>query len=348
MKGVRVVGSGLIGTSIALALSAKGIPVEMTDLDDGRAALAQDLVGSSRIKEVNLVVLALPTSQLPRVISEEFKLNPKAAFIDVGSVKTKPLHQIDSNSALSHHFCGTHPMAGREIGGPEAARSDLFLGRPWIYTPTANCDKDVVTLVVELIETLGATPIRMTPNEHDSAVALISHLPQISASLLAKQLHLGPESWLTLAGQGVKDSTRIASSDPKLWREIIAMNREQIRPLLIKMSEDLTNLISEFDDDDAIEQFIAEGRSGRERIPGKHGGRPRDYTYLPIVIEDKPGQLAALFRECADAQVNIEDLSIEHSPGQFTGLITLALSSSDAARLADHLAHRGWNVHSPR
>lgn len=239
-------------------------------------------------------------------------------------------------------------MAGREIGGPEAARSDLFMGRPWIYTPTANCDEDVLALVVELIETLGATAIRMTPNEHDSAVALISHLPQISASLLAKQLHLGPEDWLALAGQGVKDTTRIAASDPKLWREIISMNREQIRPLLIKMSEDLTNLISEFDDDDAIEQFIAEGRSGRERIPGKHGGRPRDYTYLPIVIEDKPGQLAALFQECADAQVNIEDLSIEHSPGQFTGLITLALSSADAARLADHLAHRGWNVHSPR
>ena len=348
MKGVRIVGSGLIGTSIALALSAEGIPVEMTDLDDDRAALAQDLVGNAHIDEVDLVVLAIPTSQLSRVISKEFQLNPKAAFIDVGSVKAKPLHQIDSNLALSSRFCGTHPMAGREIGGPEAARSDLFLGRPWIYTPTTNCDEDVVPLVIELIETLGATPIRMTPGEHDSAVALISHLPQISASLLAKQLHAGSEDWLALAGQGVKDTTRIAASDPQLWREIVAMNRERIRPLLIKMSEDLTNLISEFDDDDAIEEFIAEGRSGRERIPGKHGGRPRDYTSLPIVIEDKPGQLAALFRECADAHVNIEDLSIEHSPGQFTGLITLALSPSDAVHLAAHLADRGWNVHLPR
>lgn len=348
MKGVRVVGSGLIGTSIALALSTKGVSVEMIDSDDGRAALAQDLVGSGDVDQVDLVILALPTSKLPQVIKEEFKLNPKAAFIDVGSVKAKPLHQIESIPDLSDRFCGTHPMAGREIGGPEAARSDLFVGWPWIYTPTTNCDEDVVILVVELIETLGATPIRMTPEEHDAAVALISHLPQISASLLAKQLHLGPEDWLALAGQGVKDTTRIAASDPTLWREIIAMNRGQIRPLLIKMSEDLNNLISEFDDDDTIEQFIVEGRSGRERIPGKHGGRPRDYAYLPIVIEDKPGQLAVLFQECATAQVNIEDLSIEHSPGQFTGLITLALSSIDAERLADHLAHRGWNVHSPR
>lgn len=348
MKGVRVVGSGLIGTSIALALSAKGILVQMVDSDEGRAALAQDLVGSADIGQVDLVVLALPTSRLPQVISEEYALNPKAVFIEVGSIKAKPLGQIKGISGLARRFCGTHPMAGREIAGPEAARSDLFLGRPWIYTPVVDCDDDVVARVIELIEIMGAIPIRMSPEEHDSAVALISHLPQITASLLAKQLHLGPEAWLALAGQGVKDTTRIAASDPKLWREIIAMNRDQIRPLLIKMNEDLSNLIAEFDDDEAIEAFIADGRSGREKIPGKHGGRPRDYTYLPIVIEDKPGQLATLFQECAHIQVNIEDLSIEHSPGQFTGLITLALSKPDADRLAEHLATHGWNVHSPR
>ena len=348
MKGVRIVGSGLIGTSIALALASKGVPIQMVDSDNGRAALAQDLVGSVEVREVELVVLSLPTSHLPEVIEEEFSLNSKAAFIDVGSVKTKPLHQIEKITGLSSRFCGSHPMAGREIGGPEAARSDLFLGRPWIYTPSPDCNKEVISRVIWLIETLGALPIRMSPDEHDSAVALISHLPQIAASLLARELHVGPESWLALAGQGVRDTTRIAASDPRLWREIIGMNREKIRPLLITMSEDLTNFISEFDDDNAIEEFIAEGRSGRERIPGKHGGRPRDYTYLPIVIEDKPGQLAALFQECAEVQVNIEDLSIEHSPGQFTGLITLALSRVEADRLAVHLESRGWNVHSPR
>lgn len=348
MKGVRIVGSGLIGTSIALALSSRGVPVEMTDSDGSRAALAQDLVGSAVLHDVDLVILALPTSRLSQVIDQEFRLNPKSAFMDVGSVKAKPLHEIESNLALSRRFCGSHPMAGREIGGPESARADLFVGRPWIYTPTQNCDEDVLALVTDLITILGASAVGMTADEHDAAVALISHLPQISASLLAKQLHLGKEDWLALAGQGVRDTTRIAASDPRLWREILSMNREKVRPLLVKMNEDLTNLINEFDDDDAIEEFIAQGRSGRERIPGKHGGRPRHYTYLPIVIEDKPGQLASLFQECADAEVNIEDLSIEHSPGQFTGLITLALSAGDADRLAGHLAERGWNVHSPR
>lgn len=348
MIGVRIVGSGLIGTSIALALSAKGIAVTMVDSDGGRAALAQDLVGGSVSHGVDLVILALPTSKIELVIDEEFALNPRAAFMDVGSVKTKPLHQIEVNPTLARRFCGTHPMAGREIAGPEAARSDLFEGRPWIYTPTATCEDDVRTLVVGLIESLGASAIEMTADEHDSAVALISHLPQISASLLAQQLDEGDPDWLALAGQGLRDSTRIAASEPRLWREIISMNREKIRPLLIRMNQDLADLIGDFDDDSSIEEFIARGRVGRAHIPGKHGGKPRDYTYLPIVIEDKPGQLAALFHECAEVAVNIEDLSIEHSPGQFKGLITLALSASDAERLAAHLDARGWSVHSPR
>lgn len=348
MKGVRVVGSGLIGTSIALGLSARSIPVEMVDSDPQTAALAQDLVGRGSLLAVDLVILALPSSQLGVVVEQEFLLNPSASFIDVGSTKTKPLGKIESIPGLSYRFCGTHPMAGREIGGPEAARADLFVGRPWIYTPTSECQRDVIENVLELIEILGATPIVMSPQDHDSAVAMISHLPQISASLLAKQLLEGSSGWLALAGTGLQDSTRIAASDPVLWREIIGMNREQIRPLLQKMSDDLRTLIDNFDDDAAVEGFIRDGRSGRAKIPGKHGGRARHYTYLPIVIEDKPGQLAALFHECGHVQVNIEDLSIEHSPGQFTGLITLALSKEDAERLAAHLSLHGWNVHAPR
>ena len=348
MREVRVVGAGLIGTSIALALAGRGIRVEMVDSDQDRANLAQDLVGIATGEMAELVILALPTSHLRAVIKREFGLNPRASFIDVGSIKAKPLAEIQTIPGLASRFCGTHPMAGREIGGPQAARADLFLGRPWIYTPSDDCDANVIQNVLELIEMLGAIPVRMSPAEHDSAVALISHLPQISASLLAKQLHLAPQSWLSLAGQGLRDSTRIAASDPHLWREIIAINREQIRPLLSKLSEDLTALIAHLNEDEAVAEFISKGKSGQARIPGKHGGTTRDYYYLPIVIEDKPGQLGALFNECAKANVNIEDLSIEHSPGQFTGLITLALSRDDAEGLAQHLESRGWNVHLPR
>jgi prephenate dehydrogenase len=118
--------------------------------------------------------------------------------------------------------------------------------------------------------------------------------------------------------------------------------------LLLALQNDLNSLISSLEDENSVAVLINEGQKGRARIPGKHGGKAREYTFLPIVIEDKPGQLAALFEECAQASVNVEDLTIEHSPGQFTGLITLALSESDAAKLSDHLKRNGWSVHAPK
>ena len=348
MKKVRIVGAGLIGTSIALALAGKNIAVQMVDSDSSHALLAQDLAGKAFAGSAELVIFALPSSQLPNVISFEFELNPLATFMDIGSIKTKPQLEIDSYHGLAARFCGTHPMAGREIGGPEAARADLFDGRAWIYTPSDQSDQVAIDTVIELIHELGATAVRMGIEEHDAAVALISHLPQISASLLAKQLLKGEESWVALAGQGLKDATRIAASDPGLWEEIISANKKEIRPLLLSLEEDLHQIIAGIDESRTVAAMIEDGRRGRERIPGKHGGRVRDYSFLPIVIEDKAGQLAALFAECASAGVNIEDLTIEHSPGQFTGLITLALSRDDVTFLSQHLASHGWNVHVPR
>ena len=343
-----MVGSGLIGTSIALGLAARKYAIQMVDSNDLNASLAQDLVGGAFEGEADIVIFALPSSQLPLVIEREVSLNPRATFMDIGSTKTRPQQEIEIYPGLAARFCGTHPMAGREIGGPEAARADLFEGRAWIYTPSSQSDTSCLATVLELITALGATPIRMEIHEHDAAVALISHLPQIAASLLAKQLLQGRAGWMALAGQGLKDSTRIAASEPALWEEIISANKEEIRPLLESFEGDLHRLIEGLAEARTIEKLIEEGRRGRESIPGKHGGRARDYSYLPIVIEDKPGQLAALFQECAVAGVNVEDLAIEHSPGQFTGLITLALSREDADKLSEHLSASGWKVHARR
>jgi len=209
-------------------------------------------------------------------------------------------------------------------------------------------DADVVGAGLWLIDALGAQAIPMLAGEHDAAVALVSHLPQIVASLLASQLQKASADDLELAGAGLRDTTRIAASDPALWKEIIASNASEIRPLLMNLQNDLASLIASLGEPEKVESFIAAGNVGRSLIPGKHGGKARDYSMLPVVIEDKPGQLAALFEECAKAKVNVEDLTIEHSPGQFTGLITLALSANDADVLQKHLAKSGWNVHAPR
>jgi prephenate dehydrogenase len=345
---VRIVGSGLIGTSIALGLVQQAIAVEMIDSDPSAQGLAKDLTGGVVVADPDLVIFALPTSMLSQVIKREISLNPQSTFMDVGSVKNEVVLEIKTFSGLSARFLPTHPMAGREIGGASSARGDLFQGRSWILTPEADCAPESKELVLELIKRLGATPIELSALEHDAAVAKISHLPQIAASLVAKQLIGTPAEWMELAGQGLRDTTRIAGSDEKLWKEIIYSNRAEISELLISLQNDLTQMIAALDDPSKIEALIAAGREGKSIIPGKHGGKAREYSYLPIVIDDKPGQLGAIFNECAAMQVNVEDLNIEHSPGQLSALITLSLSAQDAEKLSVHLTSIGWNVHPVR
>ncbi len=345
---VRIVGSGLIGTSIGLGLVQRGIAVEMVDSDPLAQALANDLTGGVVVVDPELVILALPTSALSQVIQSEINLNPQSIFMDVGSVKSEVVLQVKTFPGLSKRFLPTHPMAGREIGGAGSARADLFQGRSWILTPEADCAPESKNLVLELITILGATPIELSAEDHDAAVAKISHLPQIAASLVAKQLTGTPAEWMELAGQGLRDTTRIAGSDEKLWKEIIYSNRTEISELLISLQNDLTQMIKSLDDPAKIADLIAAGRDGKALIPGKHGGKAREYSYLPIVIDDKPGQLGAIFNECAAMQVNVEDLNIEHSPGQLSALITLSLSADDADKLSAHLTSIGWNVHPVR
>ena len=307
---VRIVGSGLIGTSIGLGLVQRGITVEMVDSDPSAQALAKDLTGGVEVVDPELVIFALPTSGLLQAIQGEIELNPQSTFMDVGSVKNEVVLQIKTFPGLSTRFLPTHPMAGREIGGASSARADLFQGRSWILTPEGDCIPESKNLVLELIKCLGATPIELSAIDHDAAVAKISHLPQIAASLVAKQLTGTPPEWMELAGQGLRDTTRIAGSDEQLWKEIIYSNRNEISVLLTSLQNDLAQMIAALDDPDRIASLIAAGRDGKAMIPGKHGGIAREYAYLPIVIDDKPGQLGAIFNECAAMQVNVEDLNI--------------------------------------
>jgi prephenate dehydrogenase len=345
---VRIVGSGLIGTSIGLGLVQRGIAVEMVDSDPSVQALARDLTGGVVVVDPDLVIFALPTSELSQAMQNEIAINPQSTLMDVGSVKNEVVLQVKTFSGLSTRFLPTHPMAGREIGGASSARADLFQGRSWILTPEPDCAPESKNLVLELITLLGATPIELSALDHDAAVAKISHLPQIAASLVAKQLAGTPAEWMELAGQGLRDTTRIAGSDEKLWKEIIYSNRAEISELLISLQNDLAQMIKSLDDPAKIAELIAAGREGKAMIPGKHGGKAREYSYLPIVIDDKPGQLGAIFNECAAMQVNVEDLNIEHSPGQLSALITLSLSADDAEKLSSHLTSIGWNVHPVR
>ncbi len=345
---VRIVGAGLIGTSIGLALAAKNIAVEMIDVDSSNQALAQDLTGAVSISEPELIILATPLRALSQVIKEQYALNPNSTFMDVCSVKVEPLEKVKASELPLRQFVGTHPMAGREVGGAESARADLFLSRSWIITPDSKTDPEAISKVKALIQLLGASWVELDAASHDAAVARVSHLPQITATLLAGSLHGVAPEWLDLAGAGLRDTTRIAASDENLWKEIINSNSQEIKALLTNLHKELGAMIDAVDDQDKIAAFMRKGRDGRNLIPGKHGGKARQYTYVPIVIDDKPGQLGAIFNECAAMSVNVEDLVIEHSPGQLNALITLALSADDAVKLSNHLSSIGWNVHPIR
>jgi prephenate dehydrogenase len=232
-------------------------------------------------------------------------------------------------------------MAGREITGPEGARSDLFAGRAWAICPHEGSNQADVEIVEELIRSFGATAYQMKSEAHDEEVALVSHLPQLLASLLAGSLH----GELSLAGQGLRDMVRIADSDPVLWSGILSANQQAIKPLLRQISKQIDQLVDLNLSRESVERVITAGVVGKSTIPGKHGGVDRDYAKLPVVISDKPGQLAALFAICGEIGVNIEDLSIEHSPAQATGLITLFVAQGDLSTLVNELSGRGWEVH---
>ena len=344
---VRIVGSGLIGSSIGLALVQRGVGVTMVDSDSGAQALAQDLVKSAPTGTPDLIILASPISSIAQALESEKSSPVKLGFMDISSVKTKVKVEVSTSGFDPARFLPTHPMAGREVGGAQSARADLFQARPWILD-SDGVEPELREAGLELISLLGAIAIEMDSKSHDQAVALVSHLPQLVASLLASQLEGADESWLGLAGAGLRDTIRIAGSNPDLWKEIVGANSSAIAPLLTRFIEDAQLLLEGLSDEKVVAGVIAAGQRGRNLIPGKHGGQQRSYTYLPIVIEDKPGQLAALFEECARAEVNVEDLAIEHSPGQFTGLITLALSEEGAKKLSSHLQEKGWSVHLPR
>lgn len=346
-RGARVVGAGLIGTSIALRLKEIGWRVDLSDSNPTAQRLAQDLVGENQNSSaIEFVIVATPPEQVISTILTENKAYSQAIFIDVSSTKTNTQHEIDSFPELKVKFVGTHPIAGREQSGAGAARSDLFIGRAWILTPSPAVSESDVKSVESLITALGSTPYRMDAKEHDRLFARISHLPQILSTALAGSVaKLGNQ--VDLSGQGLRDMLRLAGSNGELWSEILISNRDEVLKALDEMKALLDNFskVLEENDERAILEFFRTGNLVQSSLSGKHGGQPRDYAHLSVVIEDKPGQLGALFKECAEVDANVEDLSLEHSPNQETGLIRLALSKDDASKLENHLLKSGWKVH---
>ncbi|MEO8262259.1 MAG: prephenate dehydrogenase [Pseudolysinimonas sp.] len=349
---VRIVGSGLLGASIGLGLRARGVDVIVEDASPsarnlaiaygaGRAPSAEDAPG--------LIVVAVPPDVTADVVAAELDRYPDALVTDVASVKVAPLEELRARGADLSRYLGTHPMAGRERGGAVSARADLFIGRPWILAGHDAITYRRAAAIEHLILDLGAVPIEMDAADHDRSVALVSHAPQLVASMLASRLRDGSGAALGLAGQGLRDTTRIASSDPALWVQILGANAAAVAEVLRPLRDDLDAVLAALDapDEPASRRVIAEtlaaGNDGVSRIPGKHGQDKR-YTALVVKIDDKPGELARLLTEIGEEGVNMEDLRLEHSPETRVGFAEISVLPEAAHRLAAALETRGWTL----
>jgi prephenate dehydrogenase len=349
---VRVVGVGLLGASIGLGLRAKGIDVILADASPTHLAIAVDY-GAGRPAEPGdrpqLIVVCVPPDVTADVVAAELDAFPDAIVTDVASVKLAVYDDLKARGADLSRYIGTHPMAGRERGGPMSGRADLFVGRPWVVAAHGGMSYQDGSAIDDLILDLGATHVELTPEQHDAAVALVSHVPQVVSSLMARRLINAPHASVNLAGQGIRDITRVAASDPELWVQILGQNAAPVAEILRGYRDDLDRFIDALDNMDApgarrrVAEELFGGNTGVERLPGKHGV-DRRYSSLIVMIDDRPGQLARLFNDVGEAGANIEDLRLEHSPGAQIGLAEISVLPEVQQHLTDELAARGWRI----
>lgn len=350
---VHIIGTGLLGASIGLGLRERGIEVTLEDASPTALELAADY-GAGRPRSAHdenpkLVIIATPPDVTADVIERALKTFPQSVVTDVASVKLAPFEELQRRGVNLDKYIGSHPMAGRERGGAVMARTDLFVGRPWVICRDGDTHPDDLAQVDALALDLGAVPIEMTPEEHDASVGLVSHLPQVISTVLAARLVRAKELAMGLAGQGLRDATRIASSDPELWVQILGSNSSAVIPLLEEFRGDLDEFIDaltragEPGQKRRIANLMAAGNAGVARIPGKHGTDER-FTTLTVIIDDRPGQLARMLTELGELGVNMEDLKLEHSPGAQIGFAQISVLPEVAEKTVQDLSERGWRI----
>ena len=369
---VVVIGTGLIGTSVALALRPRGVTVWLADSDPAAARLAADIgAGAVLAGDVpagpppggpaDVAVLAVPPQAVAPTLARAQAAGLARWYTDVASVKALPVRQAQAAGCDMASFVPGHPLSGRERSGPAAARADLFLGRPWVICPDPPVPAAGLAAIAALARTCGAEPTEVSAAEHDRWVALVSHAPHVLSAAMAARLADASDGALSLAGQGLRDVTRIAAGDTGLWTQILAANAVPVADVLAAVAADLAAVAEALADTaqgagpgigtgsggpdlKVLAALLEQGGAGGARIPGKRGGPARAEAAVQVVIPDRPGELARLFQAAGEAGVNIEDIGIEHSPGLPVGVAELTVHPEAVGRLTEALAANGWPV----
>ncbi len=358
-RSVLVIGTGLIGASIGLALRSAGVTVWLRDSDPDAQQQAVNRGAGHPLESgavPSIVVVAVPPRAIADVAAQSLLSYPNATITDVASVKAAPLARLQGLASDTSRFVGGHPMAGREVSGPGGARADLFEDRLWVITADSQAPANRIADVEWLARTCGSMVVELEATEHDRAVALTSHTPQILASVLAAQLAQADPSDVAVSGQGLRDITRLADSGPELWAQIICSNAPEIIAVLDRVTAELTEVRealaeqarSGYSDSGAgiepVRRILERGNEGRRALPDKHGGEANRYEVIPVVVDDKPGELGRLFATAGEAGVNLEDVRIEHTVGRLRAIIELDVSPQTAPRLREVLSAGGWQI----
>jgi len=350
-----IVGTGLVGGSVGLALRRAGLEVIGYDQDARRAARAVEMGALDRAVKTleeaaagaDLVVVAIPVGALPAAVVAA--LDAGAAIVtDVGSVKGPVVAAIETERpALAPRYVGGHPMAGSEQDGLDGADADLFAGATWVLTPTERTDPTAFSTVRTLVGSIGAEVFAVAPAEHDALVAVVSHVPQLAATTLmdvAAARGTGHALLLRLAAGGFRDMTRIAAGHPGIWPDICVANRDAIVAALdeyVAALADVRGLV-EAGDRAGLLNVLERARTARRTLPT---GIPDDVELveLHVPVPDRPGTLAEVTTLAGSLGVNIADIEIAHSVEGRGGVLVLLLAASDTDGFVEALVARGYH-----
>jgi prephenate dehydrogenase len=354
---IAVLGTGLIGGSIALGLRRADPTIEIVGFDPHHATL-DGAVGRGAVTSAasspgaaatgaDLIFLAVPVDRMSQMCDDLHGVAPVPAVVtDVGSAKTEVV--AHGEAAFGDRFVGGHPMAGSERHGIEAADARLFNGAWWILTPTPHTSSRSYSAVTDLVGRLGAKPVAVAPEVHDALVARLSHLPQLTASALVEVAATAGDrdALLGLAAAGFRDVTRIAASNPDLWVAILRANRGSVLEALEGLRGRLAAVADLIVADkwDELGRWLDRSRTARLELFAKptYGGEPVE---LSMMIPDRPGILAEVTTAAGELGANIEDLRIVHSTEGGQGRLELVVAGSNAAdRLTKVLEDLGYVV----
>ncbi len=353
---VTVLGTGFMGTSVAMAAARAGGAVTGWDVDPATAARAAAAAGCARaasleqaVEAAQLVVVCTPIPTIAPLVATALAAAPAAIVTDVGSIKGRVAREVAERAARGDlpRYVPGHPMGGSERSGPEHASASVLDGIVWVLAGGGAAAGDAVDAVEAWVGRLGATPVRMAPDRHDRLVAFVSHLPQVASTALmsvaATEEADEPEILLLAAG-GFRDLTRLAASDARLWSSILLANRDQLAEAIDLYVERLVSLRDDVlgGRAEAVESTFAQAKEARLGLTAKPQVKA-GVAVLQVEVPDRPGALAHLTSTLAEGSVNIEDLQIVHSPEGGRGTVHLTVAAGAAPAATDVLGAGGFD-----